>query len=263
MTRIGIVGDTHGSIEVTSKILRSLRDEGLTVIHHVGDFGFWPGVPGSLFLSEINTLLSELGQTLYVTPGNHEDYNQIKGFRPREDGWLVARTHILVAPRGHRWSIGDTSFVSLGGAPSVDRAWRVRAMRQIGIPIWWKDEDISREDIDRTVSGGRADVMIAHDAPHGVPGVEQGIAGNPSNFTEEDLEYALEGRLKMKEAVDIVRPKVFFHGHYHWKVDDSISIFNEDTGLDDTTRVLGLASDGAPYSSGILDTETLDFTFME
>lgn len=262
MTRIGVVGDTHGSIAVTKMILEYLKGEGLSDIYHVGDFGFWPGAPGGLFLSEINTLLSDLGQTLYVIPGNHEDYNQIRGFRPREDGWLVARENILVAPRGHRWLIGGTSFVALGGAPSVDREWRIREMRKSGFPLWWKEEDITQEDMDRTVMGGQADVMIAHDAPFGVPGVESGIEGNPFNFTEADLRYAYEGRLKMREVVDIVRPKIFFHGHYHWKVDDTLEIFNEDTGLDDTTRVLGLAADGMPYSSGILDTETLKFQFV-
>lgn len=266
MTRIGIVGDTHGNSNVTLSILNYFALEGITEIHSVGDFGFWPGKPGMQFLTQVNTELAKNGQTLYVTPGNHEDYNFIREIMTHapshEDGWARAREHILVAPRGHRWEREGVSFVSLGGAPSVDRAWRVRSQRQTGYPVWWKAEDITREDMYKTMEGGYANVMITHDAPFGVPTVENGIAGNPQGFDEEDLLYAYEGRLKMREVVDVVRPKLLFHGHYHFPVDDQIEIFNEYSGIDDPVHVYGLAADGTPYSLGILDLETLSFEFL-
>lgn len=263
MTRIGIVGDTHGNSQVTLTILDKLNSQGIKEVHSVGDFGFWPGNPGMHFLSQVNTHLGRLGQTLYVTPGNHEDYNFINALLPNEDGWLVARSHILVAPRGHRWERDGVSFVSLGGAPSVDRSWRLESQRRSGYPVWWAAEDITQEDMDRTIVGGYADIMITHDAPFGVPSIEKGITGNPHSFTEQDLRYAYEGRCKMREVVEAVRPKIFFHGHYHWKVDDKLEIFNENTGLDDVTLIKGLASDGVPNSYGVLDLKTLEFEFRK
>lgn len=257
--RIGLLGDTHGDTRVTQMMLDKFKEQGVTEILQVGDFGIWPGPPGQQFLTQVNTHLAKLGQTLYVTPGNHEDYLQIRHFYVREDGWQVAREHILLAPRGHRWEWDEVSFVSLGGAPSVDRAWRLDFQRKQGHPVWWKEEDITREDMDKTMSAGYADVMIAHDAPFGVNGVEKGITGNPNNFTEEDLRYGYEGRCKMREVVDVVRPKLFFHGHYHWKVEDRLEIFNEDSGMDDEIKIRGLAADGASDSWGILDLTTLKF----
>lgn len=257
--KIGFIGDTHGNDWVVQVALDNFRKEGITDIVQVGDFGFWPGKPGQQFLAQVNTHLAKNGQILYVTPGNHEDYTFLKYLHTREDGWQEAREHILVAPRGHRWEWDGVSFVSLGGAPSVDRGWRLDFQRKQGHPVWWKEEDITREDMDRTIEGGYADVMIAHDAPFGVPAIERGIQGNPNNFRQEDLEYADEGRNKMREVVDVVRPKLFFHGHYHWKVDDKLEIFNEDTGLDDVVHILGLAADGTPMSWGRLDLDTLKF----
>jgi hypothetical protein len=259
--RIGLLGDTHGNANVVLNALKRFFVEDVTDIVQVGDFGFWPGKHGATFLTYVNNLLAKNGQTIYVVPGNHEDYTYLRTLNVREDGWAEAKSHILVAPRGHRWEWEGRTFVALGGAPSVDRAYRLRMMRTQGQPVWWKEEAITREDMDKTMEGGYADIMIAHDAPYGVRQIENYIAGNPNGFEEEDLAYALQGRQDMAEVVDVVRPILFFHGHYHKRISDKILQFNENTGMDDTTRILGLASDGAPSSQGILDLETLEFDF--
>jgi len=256
MTRVGLLGDTHGNANVILASLKRFETQEVTQIFQVGDFGFWPGKHGQAFTSFVNTQLAQRGMTMYVTPGNHEDYTQINSWHVFEDGWKRARNNILVAPRGHRWEIDGVSFVSLGGAPSVDREYRLQVQRSTGYPVWWKEEDITREDMDKTMEGGYADVMLAHDAPFGVPDIERRIAGNPMNFSDADLRYAYEGRKKMAEVVDVVRPKYFFHGHYHFKVENHIKTFNEDV-----TQVRGLAADGAFYSEGILDLDNLHFKF--
>lgn len=262
MTRIGMLGDTHGSANVVLAALRNFFVADIDTIIQLGDFGFWPGKHGSVFLTYVNTLLAKNNQKMYVIPGNHEDYSQIKNFTVREDGWLEAKSHVLVAPRGFRWEWDGRSFVALGGAPSVDRTWRIQGQRMYQSRLWWAEEAITGEDMAKTMAGGRADIMVAHDAPWGVPQIEKRIAKNPNGFYSNDLEYALQGRRDMAAVVDVVRPKLYFHGHYHFKVDDKLDIFNEDTGLDDTVRIKGLASDGQDSSSGILDLETLKFSFL-
>jgi len=261
MTRLGILGDTHGNAGVVIHALEKFSNQGITKILQVGDFGFWPGHRGRLFLATMNNVLRKRGQTLYVTPGNHEDYTFLKTLPVREDGWAEAKSHILVAPRGLRWEWEGVSFVSLGGAPSVDRGWRVDAMRKNDFPIWWEEEDITPGDILKTVQGGPADVMVAHDAPFGVPQIEKRIAGNPNGFRPEDLAYAYLGRNKMSHVVDIVRPKVFLHGHYHFMVDDQLEIFNENTGQEDVVRIVGMNADGNPGTSGTLSLPDLSVEF--
>lgn len=259
--KIGILGDTHGTANTVLGALRYFFANDVDTIIQVGDFGFWPGSHGSTFVTYVNTLLKKNNQTMYVVPGNHEDYNQIKNFPEREDGWLIAKENILVAPRGHRWEWNGVSFVALGGAPSPDRTWRVQGQRMKGIPLWWPEEAITPEEAEYTMAGGYADVMIAHDAPHGVGQIERRIEKNPNGFYKDDLEYALQGRMLMLNVVDVVRPKLFFHGHYHFMVDDRLYLFNENTGMDDEVQIKGLSSDGQPNSMGILDLETLKFRF--
>lgn len=261
MTRVGLLGDTHGNANVILASLKRFQSQGIDQIFQLGDFGFWPGKHGSAYLAFVNTQLGKYGVTMYVTPGNHDDYTQINSWHVFEDGWMRARQHVLVAPRGHRWEIDGRTFVSLGGAPSVDRDYRIRTQRRTSYPIWWKEEDITREDMDKTTAGGHADIMLAHDAPFGVPMIESGISGNPYNFTETDLRYGYEGRKKMEEVVDLVRPTFFFHGHYHFKVHQNIEIFNENTGVNDVVQVRGLTADGALFSEGILDLESMTFKF--
>ena len=263
VTKIGLLGDVHGNANTVLSALRKFSREGVTHILQLGDFGFWPGTHGQTFLTYVNKLLTKNGQYLYVTPGNHEDYHQIYDFQQiNRDGWVVARAHILIAPRGHRWSWEGVSFVSLGGAPSVDRKWRVENEKAGRRKSWWMEEAITEKDIMKTIAGGHADVMVAHDAPYGVPQIEKFIAPNPNGFYKDDLEYALKGRNDMLTVVDIVRPKVFIHGHYHIRVDDKLEIFNENTGLDDTVRIFGLNSDGNPGTSGILTLPGLSTEFL-
>jgi len=261
MTRYGLLGDTHGNANTVLAALRRFQKEDITQILQVGDFGVWPGNHGSTFLSYVNKVLAKNGQTLYVTPGNHEDYDQINSWYIHDDGWARAREHILVAPRGLRWTWEGVSFVSLGGAPSVDRKWRVENEKRGARKSWWAEEDITDADIVKVTSGGHADVMVAHDAPYGVPSIERRIAGNPNGFHPDDLKYSDQGRQKMYNVVDIVRPKVFLHGHYHFVVDDKLEIFNENTGLPDTVRIIGMNADGAYGTCGVLTLPELQVDF--
>lgn len=254
---IGLLGDVHGRSGVVASMLKRFKKQGVSTIIQVGDFGFWPGKAGILFIKDVSKALLDNNQNMIVIPGNHEDYRQINELSEDEDGWLTVTPQIKVAPRGFRWTYEGVSFVALGGAPSVDRAWRIANQRQAIYPFWWPEEDITAEDIEKTVSGGYADVMIAHDAPWGVPQIEERIKDNPLGFEDEDLEYALEGRLKMLAAINGVSPKIFVHGHYHFPVDDSIL-----TGDGQETRIFGLNADGRYGTCAILDVSDLSVSIV-
>lgn len=267
--KIGILGDTHGNWGWVKYALGKFKREGISTILQAGDFGIWPGEKGGLFARNVNNKLKENDQEMLVAPGNHEDWTKILSLPEYEDGWLSFRDNIRIAPRGHRWEMEGRSFVALGGAPSVDRAYRLQTM---GIPLqewksseemllnrptrlrekqsWWPEEQITREDIEKTVAGGYADIFLAHDAPYGPRTITKNIAGNPLGFASQDLAYAHEGRLRMTEAWEGVKPALFIHGHYHFPVHEKI-------GPNDETFVVGLACDSQNYSMGSIDLETL------
>lgn len=249
--KIGILGDTHEQTRWCKFAFNKFHREGITTILQLGDFGIYRNGQGdSPFLDVSNKHLKEYGQTLYVTPGNHEDYDYINEIPVSEDGWQHLRSNILLAPRGHRWEWEGRSFVSLGGAPSVDRHFRLNS--GFKDKAWWGEEFLTREDVDKTVAGGHADVMVAHDAPF-APSIDARIAGNPHGFHPDDIDYAYEGRLLMDEAFRGVQPNVFLHGHYHFVVNEMVN----------GTHVCGFGCNGQDFSLGHLDTDTLGVAHWE
>lgn len=257
MTLIGLMGDVHGNPSAVAHGLKLFQMQGITTVVQLGDFGFWPGAIGQSYLSSVSEHLTDNDQYLVVVPGNHEDYNQLKYLSTDEDGWQSIRTRIKVAPRGHRWTWDEVSFVALGGAPSVDRTYRVAQQKHTSFPLWWPEEAITDEDVERTIEGGTADVMFAHDAPFGVSQIENYIAPNPFNFPRQDLMYAKEGRERMRQAVEAVSPKMFFHGHYHKVFKDTLTLENSNEVL-----IRGLNADGKYGTYAILDLSDLTFELL-
>lgn len=264
--KIGLLGDMHGTEFWLNRAIDEFVKQGLDTVVQVGDLGVWPGHIATAVWDRVNKRLRVAGITILCAPGNHEDYDQIEALEPREDGWLPFREHILLAPRGHRTVMGGRTFVWLGGAGSVDRKQRLiadsafnRQREHYGSSqrrkTWWEQEAITDADVARTVAGGHADVIVAHEAPARVQTITSRLRGNPGGFSKHDIEYAHEVRAKYMEAFMVVEPTVALHGHYHFAVSESVDYGSF------TTHVFGLANDGQPYSTGVLDLETLEPSF--
>lgn len=268
MTKIGLLGDVHGDKEWIKFALWKFARESITNVLQVGDFGIGSDSHSESFLKIANEYAKAAGIFLRIIPGNHENWELINRLFERgehyfNDGWATLRSNILVAPRGLRWEWDGVTFVALGGAPSVDRGWRRRA--DAGHPnaknkLWYSGEMITLEDVYNTVQGGYADVMLAHDAPRGVPTVDKAIYGNPHGFERADILYANDGRDLMDQAFRGVGPRTFIHGHYHRYGSDMVRRPNWppsdlDGERDLWTHVLGLDMNGRTRSLGHYDTE--------
>lgn len=248
--KIGLLGDTHGQTRWTLFALWNFHYHGIDTIVQLGDFGISNTQSGHAFLKRVRLGLKNYGQTMYVVPGNHEDYDYIHSIPVNEDGWQELRNGILLAPRGHRWQWEDTSFVALGGAASVDRHWRTNAK---GSKSWWAEEALMPDDVTKVAEGGYADIMVSHDAPF-CRVIDEKIRGNPLGFKQWDLEYAHENRKLFDQAFHAVAPKAVIHGHYHFPVQDTVEVVRN--GETAEALVVGLDCDNSPRSMGSLDTET-------
>ncbi len=241
MIRLGIAGDWHGNRRWALHGVRTFADAGISEIYHLGDFGIWPGRRGREYLLDLEASLAANAMTMFITPGNHEDYDQIAeipaldlGHDIGEVQWIT--DHVALLPRGHRWERNGWTFVSLGGAASIDR-WSRRA----GID-WWEAEMITSEDIARIVEGGPADVMLAHDGPeppYSTPRAAEVIRTNPGGFPPQGLQYAAMGHRLLTSAFLAVQPRLLLHGHFHIKDEARVDHF------DHPTRVVALDCDGA------------------
>jgi len=252
---VGLWGDIHGDYTWVRHALPVFAARGITRVIQVGDFGIYSGFKGSKFLRKTAKLATGLGIDLYVVPGNHEGWDMINDLTDEATDFVTLWPGLHIAPRVHRWEWEGVSFASLSGAPSVDRWWRTQA--QAVDPVgardyWFEAEAITPGQAMQMAEGGRADVMIGHDAPEGVATIEQEIGHNPHGFRVADILYAAEGRLRMAEAFRGVSPDLFVHGHYHFKVDEEI----RSPGRDGWTRIFGLECNNQEFNLGVFDTET-------
>lgn len=255
MTRIGVLGDVHATYYWVSFALWKFHNEGITHVVQVGDFGLGRTNYNRKFVHRVGKLATHYGITFDIVPGNHEDWDWIdlltKGNRTEK---VEIEPNLFILPRGYRWEEDGSTFVALGGAPSVDRAWRQEEDKGVLNSVyhrWFPTEIITQEDVDYVVAGGHADVMFGHDAPDGVSQIHERIKHNPIGFTAADLLYAADGRRLYTEAFRGVNPSVLFHGHYHFRVDEMI---RNATG--EYTNILGLTNEDSAFSMGHYDTET-------
>ncbi|WP_028644595.1 metallophosphoesterase [Nocardioides sp. URHA0020] len=253
-----VIGDWHGDRSWANARLQSLGERGVSVALHAGDFGIWPGPSGKAFLQSVEKVCARYDIAVLVTPGNHEHWSRINQLwenpKNREaDGErrpLYLTEHVAVLPRGYRWSMHGRSFVSLGGAPSVDFLSRRQGKD------WWPEEQMTQEDVDRTIAGGYADVMITHDAP-GPPwatrAVEDIVTTNPMSWTDRALSYATEGRDLVTAAFLGVAPRLQVHAHYHCSGQRTVTL----SGAGYDTEIWSLDCNGKAGNMRLLDLATL------
>ncbi len=263
MKTIGLLGDTHMNLAWVKFALKAFKHLGVDAVLQVGDFGLYWDRRGREFLETVSGYAkNKYGITLYVIPGNHENWRYINETVGSASDWVEFAPNVMVAPRVHRWEWGGTSFVSLSGAPSVERTWRESrdAMRRAKVgadgpdtdAFWYPEEAVTAKNVEDVIRGGYADVMVGHDAPSGILGIERVIKGNPHGFQPHDLHYAALGRALTTQAFEGVAPRFYIHGHYHVAVNEKIPR----PGLPDAeTHVIGLNRDTMNYSLGLLHTK--------
>ena len=254
MSTVALAGDWHGNTRWARACIAGIASSGVALILHLGDFGIWPGASGRVYLDQLEEACTALGVGIWVTPGNHEDWGSLTRLwaQPEHTGRPLHLTeHIAVLPRGYRFTLEGRSFVSLGGAPSVDLEYRSRNKD------WWAEEAIRPEDVALVIEGGYADVMLAHDAPlapYEVPRIAHIRTEQGGGWPDHALAYARVGAELVHQAFLGVRPRLFAHGHYH--VVDEATVELPDATYE--TRIWSLNCDGVDGNIRYLNLATLD-----
>lgn len=243
---VGLLGDTEGDQVAVREAINLFAEHDIRTVLHLGDFYLGVGSERAAKkrLLQTDAWLAEHGQKWLVTPGNHENWDRLAAKKAARDGLLWFADHIAFIPRGHRWMWGDIDFVSLGGAPSVNRD-RLTEGR-----TWWPGEQITDADVDHLVAESEADVMLTHDAPEPLaPKVRAFVERNPHGWSEEALAYAAEGGARVTRAFQAVKPRLLVHGHHH--LADRTIVRLPDAAWD--TEIVSLGMAGQPRSAAVLD----------
>lgn len=263
--KVLIAGDWHGNtrwaVDVIWRARKLLEGEELKVILHLGDFGFWPykvkdwaagdrKPDGLQYLLDVQSALELADAHLWVTPGNHDDYDAMdrwqgyaRDVRVFPQTPLGEMDRIIVLPRGDRWAWHGRTWLSVGGAVSVDRL--LPSPGRFPHESWWPQEEVTDEQEAAIIAGGHADVMVCHDYPvrvqhsfdhHFQPG-----------FHPDDLWRAARHQERMQRIVDAVQPSHYMHGHLHRRYGRTY-----DWGWG-PVKITGLGMDGSAQNFAVLD----------
>jgi hypothetical protein len=248
-----MAGDWHGNLGWALHVLPVARAAGARTLVQLGDFGYWRRDPStSKYLRRLERQLAELDMSLLWVDGNHEDHVLLRTQPLAADGARPVSEHVTHLPRGYRWTWPGPDgtprvWLALGGAVSVDRDHRTRGKS------WWPEEAITTEDVDSAIVGGPVDVMVTHDAPHGVLIPYDKNIGWPDDAVADSDRH----RATLRRVTDAVRPRQLWHGHYHVQYDADLVL--EDParpGQAHICHVHGLDRDDTNWSRNLALTDT-------
>lgn len=208
-----LAGDWHGNATWAGSIITEAAAKGVDTILQLGDFGFWtPGSGTADYLNRVQRLCEHFDIDLYWLDGNHEYHEYLKHYHD----WPIPvasnkRPRISYLPRGYQWEWFGKTWMSVGGAVSVDKM-----MRSPG-RSWWPEEELTDSQVQHCCRGP-VDVIVSHDCPRGVniPGVgpdtKSGVRGN---WPPHILLEAERHRTKLRTIWDATGATELYHGHYH------------------------------------------------
>ena len=151
-----LAGDWHANFNFAKRVVNLANRENFKVILHLGDFGYFPtDEPTDIELKYFEDYLSKKDVYVFVTPGNHDDWEAINNL-PLVAGMHRHSNHIWFLPRGFVWLTSTSeTWMSMGGAYSVDLFHRTPFY------TWWPQEVI-----------GVKDYIAAHDSLISLHGIE-------------------------------------------------------------------------------------------
>lgn len=244
-----LVGDLHGNTGAALEVLDHAASIGADLILQVGDYGWWPRDPGGQKTTrKVEKRLAERSLDLWWIDGNHEDFERLDAHPIGEDGRRQLSDHVWHLPRGFRWQWEKSIWVAVGGAVSVDKQSRIEGK------TWFAAEELTDEQADLIIAAGPADVVVAHDAPLGVPFLRGELRQDLPAWRRDDkvpwpigaMMRSDEHQRRVRRVVEGVGAGRVFHGHYHLRYSDTLTTA---AGL---VQIEGLGMDLDPLASRCL-----------
>lgn len=209
-----VAGDWHGDTDLAVSAIEHAHSRyGARTILHVGDFGytFTP-----CFTRTLTRALAQRGMMLAFIRGNHDSTTVLHALPLMSDGLYRLSERILHIEDGTRLRVTSDDgrewlLLAAGGAGSIDRA-----LRETGVS-WWPDERISERDVQRAITGGPIDILLAHDVPAGAtaPGENPQVLRSFERIDPGVGAWCSWQREQLEKIVHATGPSLIVHGHWH------------------------------------------------
>lgn len=194
MTALRIIGDVHGKFRRYREIIRDVPFSIQAGDMGVGFMGFRGGELRSLTNPPYDAM-SE-GRHLFIR-GNHDNPEVCK----RQKYWIPDGSFIPAVD-----GIIDSGIYCLGGAVSIDRAYRTEGLD------WWPDEELSYAELERMVDEYAAikpEIVITHDCPSSIANEIL------SAFNKTKIEDGSRTRVALERMLGRHQPREWYFGHWH------------------------------------------------
>lgn len=212
--RVFIRGDTHGDFTFLPKFCAENETTTSDLLIILGDSGINYYKVDSNYYKQIAELIADMPITLFCVRGNHEDR---PGDRPEcslHDADIGEKVYIssfipncYFAIDGGIYYFNDMSFLTIGGAFSVDKEFRL-----INHYKWVENEELSdteKENIFNKVKGKYFDVILSHTCPDSIIPKEFFLPFLKPKEQSNRMELFLE---KIKQSCVV---KKWYFGHFH------------------------------------------------
>lgn len=222
-----IVGDIHADWNLFNEfidqkirknpVLPVLAEEYGTlevVILQVGDLAYyWPRYFNKGKIKNELSFAHDGVAKIYWIGGNHEDWDVIDSLSKDHAGemmWQMDNGLIFCRFGATLDLTADVRVLFCGGAESIDKQYRLSKMAQGYHKIWWEQEGISDEDMERLKTVPKADWVISHTAPM-LFNLSTWLADPGWKPKKEDN----LSRYKLDDVFTKYRPQKWFFGHFH------------------------------------------------
>lgn len=149
---ITIIGDIHAQYKKFVQLVLAAKLRGASCVIQVGDFGWYPA--NLKFFDNVTLALPT-----YVIDGNHEDHQYLEQFKTVTEVF----PNLFFVPRGTVLTLDNRRIAFMGGAASVDKAYRLRNGWH-----WSEGENITVEESKLFDGVKKPDIFITHCPPQSV-----------------------------------------------------------------------------------------------
>lgn len=190
---VDIVGDVHGDFKKLKYMIESVVPKADYTIA-CGDFGYWPSM---LFFNDLKQIDLKTAK-LFFCDGNHENHLSLQNLGNTTE----IHSNVFYIKRGTIVPLGETNFLFMGGADSIDKHVRTPGFD------WFVEENISYKNIENFEENfkrhGKVDIVISHTCPNEFEIIDEQFL-RVSDPNRDVLSYILQK----------TNPKKWYFGHWH------------------------------------------------
>jgi len=150
-----LLGDVHGDYRILQQAVDEAIARDATAVIQLGDFGLFPGNEQKFY----QVCQSDI--PIYFIDGNHDDCTRWMNYETV--GKVFGNSNLHYVPRGSVLEIDGRTIAFMGGAASIDKAWRLKDGHH-----WDQNEEVTQADVDRLLknaAGKNIDMFITHCPP--------------------------------------------------------------------------------------------------